>query len=164
MPICFPWLQYGSAQTPHEHRHSLSSATCKATGSSLHPCPAPTEALPAHPNPIALPHPPRQRLPSNGPIKTAPRKISANPCLIERGSPDRVLSFARNIFSKALHRRCNKMLHVSTSPLSARFLRCGRIRYLAHGTFASSSTRLESNPRLAAWRTRNSSPRDESRQ
>jgi hypothetical protein len=93
MPICFPWLQYGSAQTPHEHRHSSSSATCKATGSLLNLCPAPTEALPANPNPIALPHPPRQRLPSNGPIKTAPRKISAHSCLIVRGSPDRVLSF-----------------------------------------------------------------------
>ena len=95
MPICLVCLHYGPAQTPLDHQPSSSSAKCKATSSSLHPCPAPTEAPPGHPNPIALPHPPRQRLPSNGPIKTAPRKIPAHSCLIERGSPDRVLSFIR---------------------------------------------------------------------
>jgi hypothetical protein len=52
-----------------------------------------------HPNPIALPHPARQRLPSNGPIKTAPRKISAHPCRIERGSPETLETLHMNFAS-----------------------------------------------------------------
>ena len=74
---------------PHRQRNARPLAACFTPAQSL------TEAPPDYPNPIALPHPPRQRLPSNGPIKTAPRKISAHSCLIERGSPDRVLSFIK---------------------------------------------------------------------
>jgi hypothetical protein len=40
------------------------------------------------------PHPPRQRLPSNDPIKTAPARQPSNPQLYARGSPDRVLTFS----------------------------------------------------------------------
>jgi len=40
-------------------------------------------------------HPPRQRLPLNGPIKTAPKHYGLAPPMASRGSPDRVLSFNR---------------------------------------------------------------------
>jgi hypothetical protein len=41
--------------------------------------------------------PPRQRPPSNGPIKTAPREILRRSSRHARGSPDRVLSFRRTL-------------------------------------------------------------------
>ncbi len=37
--------------------------------------------------------PPRQRLTPSGPIETTPFKKRAQPCLVGRGGPDRVLTF-----------------------------------------------------------------------
>ena len=46
----------------------------------------------------SLPHPPRQRLPSNAPVKTAQEDTTrVSPRVSGRGSPDRVLSFLRTI-------------------------------------------------------------------
>jgi hypothetical protein len=51
------------------------------------------EPVRTHSNPIAPPHPPPQRLPPHGPIKTAPKEISRRSSRHCWGSPDRVLSF-----------------------------------------------------------------------
>ena len=91
--ICLVWLPYGPTQTPHDHHRSSSSAKCEATSSSLHPCPAPTEAPLDHPNPIALPASTTPAAPFKRPYRNCPGKTSAHSSLIERGSPDKVLSF-----------------------------------------------------------------------
>ena len=73
------WTQIPQSLAITEERDWPFSAFLTVMGDLHHLGQATEKPLRAHSNPIAPPHPPRQRLPSNGPIKTAPKKSRAHP-------------------------------------------------------------------------------------